>query len=95
MHVAQVIWMAIMILAATACIITANVMFYQILDEVNAQRPSGQQISFLFVRARVFDVLRQHAGFFPSSRKRKSTAIWIGAGFALLLLTFLSGFLHG
>ncbi len=62
MHVAHVIWIAVSIVAAAACIITANVMFYQILDEVNAH-------------------------------KRKSMGIWAGVGFALLLLTFLSGFL--
>jgi len=95
MNVAHVIWIAVSIVAATACIITANVIFYQILDEVNAQRPSDQQISFLFVNVKVFDVLRQHAGLFPSSHKRKSMGIWTGVGFALLLLTFLSGFLHG
>ena len=81
------------IVAATACIVTANVIFYQILAEVNAKRPADQQVSFLFVNVWMFAILRQHAGFFPSSQKRKQMWIWARVGFALFLLTFLSGFL--
>ena len=32
-----------------------RVSFYQILDELNNQRPRGQQIRVLFVNAKVFD----------------------------------------
>jgi len=81
------------IVAGTACIITANIIFYGILGEVNSKLPPDQQIDFLFVNLKSFDIVRRHAGLFPGSQKRKRMFIWAGAGFALLLLTFLSGFL--
>jgi hypothetical protein len=78
----------IMFIAAVACIIKANIVFYQILDEVNANRPPNQQTSFIFVNVRAFDILSQHAALFTTSRKRKPMYLWTGVGFVLLFSAF-------
>jgi hypothetical protein len=92
---AHLILIAVMFVAAVACIIRANIVFYQTLDEVNAKLPPERQISFLLASLRMFGILDQHAGFFPSSRKRKRVYIWLGVGFTLLLLVFLLGLVWG
>jgi len=91
---AQLIFAVSAIMAGTACVITANVIFYHITDEVNSKLPPDQQFDFFSVgRSRLYDILRQHAGLFPTSRKRKRAFIWVGIGFALFVLTLFSGFL--
>ena len=62
--------LAILFLVAVAFIIKANVIFYRILDEVNAARQRSDQISFLFVGLRFTEVIGEHATLFPADRKR-------------------------
>jgi len=45
MHVTHPIWLAVLLVASTASIVKANVIFYQILDEVNAKRPPIKIVS--------------------------------------------------
>jgi hypothetical protein len=88
MHVTHVVLIAMFIAAGTACIITSNVIFYQILNEVNSKRPAEQQFGFIFVNVRAFEITGEHARLFPESRKRKLMYVWTGIGFALFLMTF-------
>jgi hypothetical protein len=64
---AHVILIGVRFVAAMVCIVGTNLMFYQILDEVNAKLPPEPQIGFLLVSLRMFGILDQHAGFFASS----------------------------
>ena len=82
------IFIATLFLGATACIIKANIIFNQILNEVNAKRPPAQQFSFIFVNIRAFEITREHARLFPESQKRTLTNAWAGIGFALGLVSF-------
>jgi hypothetical protein len=52
MNPTHVIPGALLFVAAIVFIIRANFIFFRILDEVNANRPDSQQISFLFVSLR-------------------------------------------
>lgn len=88
MHKAQLIFAVFAFVAATACIITANTIFYKILDEVNSKLPQQQQFGFLFVNLKMFGILRKHAEFFPTSQSRKRMFIWAGVGFALMFGAF-------
>ena len=91
MHVAHLLLIVVLFVGATACIITANVIFYQILDEVNSKRPAEQQFSFIFVNVRAFEITGEHARLFPESQKRKLMYTWAGVGFAIGLIAFISG----
>jgi hypothetical protein len=93
MHVTHVVLIAVFIAAGTACIVTSNVIFYQILNEVNSRRPPAQQFSFIFVNVRAFEITGEHARLFPESQKRKLMYRWAGIGFALFLMVFFSGFI--
>ena len=90
MHVTHVVLIAMLISAGIACLITSNVIFYQILNEVNSKRPAEQQFGFIFVNVRAFEITGEHARLFPESRKRKLMYVWTGIGFALFLMTFFS-----
>lgn len=67
MHAAPLVVSATFVAASTACIITSNVVFFQILSEVNSQRPPERQFSFMFVDVRLFEIMRDHARLFPES----------------------------
>lgn len=62
---------AVLFVLAIAFVIRANVIFYRILDEVNATRQGRDQISFLFVRLRLAEVMSEHGRRFPVDRKRQ------------------------
>jgi hypothetical protein len=87
------ILIAVFIAAGTACIITSNVIFYQILSEVNSRRPRAQQFSFIFVNIRLFEITGEHARLYPESQKRKLMWVWFGVGSALFLTVWFSGFI--
>jgi hypothetical protein len=87
------ILIAVFIAAGTTCIITSNVIFYQILKEVNSRRPRAQQFSFIFVNVRLFKITGEHTRLYPESQKRKLMYVWAGVGFALFLTVFFSGFI--
>ena len=80
---------AVLFVLAIAFVIRANVIFYGILDEVNATRQGRDQISFLFVGLRFAEVMSEHGRRFPVDRKRKQMKMSIGIGFALLLVLFV------
>ena len=92
MHLAHPILVALLIPAGAASIVTSNVVFYQILNEVNSKRPPEQPFRFIFVGIRAFEITREHARLFPDSRKRKLMLAWAGIGFALFLSVLFSGF---
>jgi hypothetical protein len=89
----HVILIAGFIASGTACIITSNVIFYQILSDVNSRRPRAEQFSFILVRARVFKITGEHSGLYPGSQKRKLMYLWAAIGFASFFAVFLSGFI--
>jgi hypothetical protein len=91
MHVTHLVLIALFIAAGTACIITSNVIFYQIFDDVNSKRPPDQQFSFIFVNVRFLEITGEHARLFPDSRKRSLMYVWAGSGFALFLTVFFAG----
>jgi hypothetical protein len=80
---------AILFCLAISAVIAANFIFYTILGEVNGKRGPQEQISMLFVNARLFEVVALHRMFFPSSRKPAimyATGIaGIGLGFAIFV----------
>lgn len=90
MRITHVVLIAMFIAAGTACIITSNVIFYQILNDVNSRRPAEQQFGFFFVNVHAFEITGEHARLFPESQKRKLMYVWAGIGFALFLMTFFS-----
>jgi hypothetical protein len=77
-------------LVAVVCMLWSTLIFYEILDEVNAKRPLSQQISPIFVNLKTFDILSQHVALFPSSQKRKQMYILGGVGVALIFSAFPS-----
>jgi hypothetical protein len=92
MDLARLIPSALLFVMAVVFIIRANVIFYRIFDEVNANRAANQQISFLFVNLRFGEVMSEHGKLFPSDPKRHQmkTSLGIGFGLALLLVFLLS-----
>ena len=72
---------ALLFVTATAFIIRAHLIFFRILDEVNANRAASQQISFRFA-----GVMSEHAKLFPMDGKRRRIKVCLWVGFALLLL---------
>jgi len=73
---------ALLFLAAQFCIFKANSIFSRILDEVNSKRPAPEQISFLFVNVRAFEVADLHRQLFPMDRKRRQMNVFGGVGLA-------------
>jgi len=90
MDLARPISSALLFVTAIVFIVRANFIFYRILDDVNASRAASQQISFMFVNLRFIEVLSEHGKLFPTDLKRRQMKISIVAGFALLLLLFLT-----
>jgi predicted cation transporter len=64
MHLAHPILVALLITAGTASIVTSNVIFYQILNEVNSRRPLEQQFSLFSPVYGLFKITRGHARLF-------------------------------
>lgn len=89
MNSTHVIPVALLFVTAIVFIIRANFIFFHILDEVNANRPASQQISFLFVSLRFGEVMAEHSTQFPTDPKRRQMKMSVGTGFALLLLLVL------
>ncbi len=75
-------------------IMVANLFFYTILGEVNAKAPTEQQISMFFANVKFFDVLRQHAKFYPNSRKRIQMMVFLVAGFSAAIVGLVAGVAH-
>jgi hypothetical protein len=67
---APLVLMVVMFIAAMVCIIRANIIFYQIVDGVNAKCRLRRQISFIFVNFKMFDIQSQHQAFFPFTIKK-------------------------
>jgi hypothetical protein len=82
---------AVFIATGAACLITSNVIFYQILNEVNSKRSPEQRFGFIFANVRFFEIMRDHARLFPESRNRGLMYMWTGIGFALLLMVLFLG----
>jgi len=73
--------------AATTLIVTANIVFYSILDEVNSRLPPSEQISPFFVNIKGFKVLELHEQFFPESEKPNRMWALARCGFVLLFVS--------
>jgi hypothetical protein len=83
---------AVFIALGTSCVITSNVLFYQIFSELNSKRPQAEQFSFIWVNARMFEITGEHARLYPESQKRKLMYVWFAIGFALFFTVLFSGF---
>jgi hypothetical protein len=83
------IFPAILFCLATSALIAANSIFYAILGEVNGKRGPQEQISMLFVNARLFEVVGLHRKFFPNSRKPIAMYATGVAGIALMFAIFV------
>jgi len=86
MDFARLIPSALLFVTAVVFIIRANLIFYRILDDVNANRTANQQISFLFVNLRFREVMSEHGKLFPRDPKRRQMKISLGIGFGLAIL---------
>ena len=86
MSATQMFLFAALLVGATSCIITANVVFYQIMTEVNSTRTLKDRYTVILVSLRAPEILREHAHLFPESAKRKRMFTWSGVGFALLVM---------
>lgn len=86
MDLTRLIPSALLFVTAVVFIIRANIIFYRILDDVNANRAAGQQISFLFVNFRLGEVMSEHGKLFARDPKRRQMKISLGIGFGLGLL---------
>ena len=71
MDLARLIPSALLFVTAVVFIIRANLIFYRILGDVNANRAANQQISFLFVSLRFGEVMSEHGKLFPRDPKRR------------------------
>jgi hypothetical protein len=91
MDLARLVPSALLFVAAVVFIIRANLIFYRIFGDVNANRAANQQISFLFVNLRFGEVMSEHGKLFPRDPKRRQMKISVGIGFglALLLIVFV------
>jgi hypothetical protein len=78
------ILLAMLFLLFAGCLAVAGVIFSDIFQEVNAERPPEERINVFFLRSQVFELLGEHAQLFPQSHKRR--AIWALAGIASALL---------
>jgi hypothetical protein len=79
----------ILIVIGAVCLVSSNLVFYGIMDEVNRKNPADQKINLWFVNLKIFSVLRHHRNFFPLSRKRTTMWLLVIAGWLLLLLSWL------
>jgi hypothetical protein len=86
MDLARLMPSALLFVTAVVFIIRANLIFYRILDDVNANRAASQQISFLFVNLRLGEVMSEPCKLFPRDPKRRQMKISLGIGFGLALL---------
>jgi hypothetical protein len=87
MNLVRLIPSTLLFVTAVVFIIKANVIFYRILDDVNASRTVSQQISFMFVNSRFGEVMSEHGEMFPKDPKRRQMKITLGIGFGLLALS--------
>jgi hypothetical protein len=90
MNFTRLIPSGLLFVIATVFIIRANVIFYSILDEVNANRAGSQQIGPLFVNLRYREVMPEDAKLFPGGPKRRQMKISAVVGFSLILLAFFA-----
>lgn len=86
MSAGQILLFTILFLAVTSCVITGNVVFYQIMTEVNTQRSLRERYDVISMSLRAPEIVREHKRLFPQSAKRKRMLIWIGVGFVLMLV---------
>jgi hypothetical protein len=70
-------------------VVLGSFVFYTILGEVNGRLPTGEHIGMFGVNTKAFEVIRRHAQFFPSSRKRSQMLCIMAAGFAFGGMAFL------
>jgi len=80
------ILLAMLFLFFAGSFAVTGVIFSDILQEVNAERPPEERIKIFFLRSHVFEILGEHAQLFPQSQKRKAIWALAGIGSALLFL---------
>ncbi len=69
--------------AGVVFVMVGTIVFIAILEELNAKLPPVEQFSFFSVNTKVFQLLRQHARLFPTSRKRSQMLLIMVVGFSL------------
>ena len=75
----------------------SNLVFLDILDEVNVGRPSNQKIRQWFVGVigmRFFEILKLHRDSHPESGKRRRMWLLAGAGWSIGLVIVLIVFIR-
>jgi len=92
MHFSHPVVEIILAFAGGICLLCSNVIFWDMLNEVNSKRPPAQRFGFFFMNSRVSEIKNEHARLFPQSQKRKLTNRWALIGFGLFVLSFLSHF---
>jgi hypothetical protein len=79
--------------AGLALVMTANSVFYGILEQVNSMSPADRQFD-KWARTEFFEILEHHRILFPHSALRTRMWSFTAAGFSLFLLTPIAGLLH-
>lgn len=92
MHLSHPVVEIILAFAGGICLLCSNVIFWDMLNEVNSKRPPAQRFGFFLMNSRVSEIKNEHARLFPQSKKRKLTNIWTLVGFGLFALPFLFQF---
>jgi hypothetical protein len=72
--------------ADVICCIRGNVLIDRMREEVNGRRPEGNKISVYEAKSRMFDIIREHRGFFPDSVLRRSMWRFLVAFVGLFIL---------
>jgi len=90
MNPVRLVTCGLLFVTAVVFIVRANLIFFRILDEVNAKRAANEQVSFLFVGLRLVEVTSEHGRLFPQDKKRTQMKTATLIGFALLLALVLA-----
>jgi hypothetical protein len=79
--------------AASILLHLGNMLFGQVLGEVNRRSPEADKISAWWVRSRLPEVYRRHRELYPLSKKRVWTRLALAAGVALWVVSGVAFYL--
>jgi hypothetical protein len=84
--VVQTVISAALFFIAIGCVIRANLLFGEIVTDVNRLLPKEQAIPvFGFTRHLFFDVLAEYRRLYPNGKLARKFYIWTAIGFACLI----------
>ena len=82
---AQVAVSSVFFLLGTGCIVRANLLFREIVIEINRLLPTERAISLTgFARRRFFGILGEYKRLYPDGKLLLRLSIWSAVGFACL-----------